>query len=177
MITTKRQFYRLWRAGVLGNKPRIWGDLWALMLSDYRGSVTIRSASATGWKTMYRVPYGQVGEAVNGPIPVEDPTFNESAPDEVLTFQGEVTRAVGGLYLRYDCTPDLKMKEAMARAKDAYGLAARQLLARYLWPSSYDDLMDLLDLYPDHVIEFSAYDRKVGDQPHRNTLIWEVRHY
>jgi hypothetical protein len=172
MIRTKREFYRLWNAGLLGNRPRTWHSLMALTSSDFQGEVTIRNAEVPGWRTQYRVP---VNEAILTAPPGS--TFNESAPDLQLTFQGEVTRREGGLYLRFDCTPNLKMKEAMACAKDAYGLTAKLLLDRYLWPSSRDDLDALLDLYPDHVIEFSAYDRAVGDRPHRNTLIWEVRAY
>jgi hypothetical protein len=95
----------------------------------------------------------------------------------VLLIQGEVTRAPGGLYLRYDTTPSLKMNEAMRVAKDAFGLRAKLLLDHHLWPSSRDDMDALLDLYPGHVIEFSAHDCACGDQPHRNTLFWEVRRY
>jgi len=37
--------------------------------------------------------------------------------------------------------------------------------------------MELLDLYPDHVIEFSAAEVFVGDRPGRNAVVWEVRKY
>lgn len=69
------------------------------------------------------------------------------------------------------------MREAMKHAKRATGLRAQMILKELLWPSSYDDLMDLIDLFPEHVIEFGAHTRAVGVLPHRNTVVWEVRAY
>jgi hypothetical protein len=54
-------------------------------------------------------------------------------------------------------------------------LAARGVLARHLNDCDRADLDELLDLYPGHVVELSAYDRCVGIYPHRKAVIWEVR--
>lgn len=43
--------------------------------------------------------------------------------------------------------------------------------------ASYEDVRELLKLYPNHVVEFSCCDRSVGSVPGRNTVIWEVRLY
>lgn len=134
----------------------------------------MRTAGGAGGQTHYRL---SVLEAVRLARYEREATFNESMPDEALTIQGEVTRAPGGLYLRCDRTPGLKMKDAMAVAKDAWGVHAKLVLDHFLWPNSLDDVEILLDTYPDHVVEFSTYDRAVGDQPRRNTIIWEVRSY
>jgi hypothetical protein len=171
-IRTKAEFYRLWRQGLLGNRPRAWADAAALRASGYSGLVTMRSTGAGGGKTRYRVPVAEaLASAWSGC------TFNEACPDEELTLQGEAARMVGGLCLTYSTTPNLAMREAMKTARTASGAAALAILDAYLAPPSRDDLSAIWDLYPDAVIEFSAYGRKVGDQPHRNTLIWEVRNY
>jgi hypothetical protein len=173
MIRTKADFYRLWRAGLLGNKPRSWSDDLALQLSGYRGELTIRSVAGTGGATKYRVPFDEaIRLSFSWPCAHN---FNESMPDEDLTIQGEVKQGEFGLDFNYDCTPNLKYNEAREHFKHAGGLLAKLLLQRYLWPPSYDDLMELLELYSGHVIEFSSYSRAVGDCLHRNTVIWEVR--
>jgi hypothetical protein len=56
-------------------------------------------------------------------------------------------------------------------------LEAKITLRRYLDSSSYDDLMDLVETFPEHVIEFGAYETNLGNIPGRNTVIWEVRKY
>jgi hypothetical protein len=56
----------------------------------------------------------------------------------------------------------------------ATGLKAKIILESLLDPTSYDAIIDLLEKYDGHVIEFSCWERKVGI---RRTMIWEVRDY
>jgi hypothetical protein len=173
-IRCKREFYRLWRAGLLGNRPRTWADATALAASGWPRPVVARSSNANGWKTRYGIA---VEEALALARQVPGLTFNECLPDEALLIQGEVMRGERGLELTYS-TVRKPMKVALAEeTRSALGLAAKMLLDFYLWPTSRDDLDALLDLYPAAVVEFGAYDRAIGDQPFRNTLFWEVRNY
>lgn len=57
------------------------------------------------------------------------------------------------------------------------GSAATSLLRCILNDNSHDDLMVLLEEYPDHVIELSALDVCFGTCPDRNAVVWEVRKY
>jgi hypothetical protein len=174
-IGTKAEFYRLWNAVALGNKPRTWKDVATLEASGYTGLVTAREAAGRGGgRCRYRVP---AREAAGVTVGWAAPTFNEAAPDDRLLLQGEAAHIVGGLYLRFSTTPGLAMREAMRDAREARCAAATLILDAYLAPSSRDDLDALWDLYPGAVIEFGAYRGPVGCLPHRNTLIWEVRHY
>lgn len=173
-IATKAAYYRLWRAGLLGNRPRTWADAAALAASGWTGPVVARSTSIGG-KTRYGI---SVEEALA--LAAREPglTFNELLEDEHILLQGEVQRSEHGLILFYSFAPGLRMKEALAREPNhAIGLTAKIILDHYLSPASRDDLDALLDLYDGHVIEFGVYARNVGDQPHRNTLFWEVRDY
>ncbi len=55
--------------------------------------------------------------------------------------------------------------------------AARALLRSVLNPNSYDDLGELLDRYPGHVVELSALEVCYGTCENRNAIVWEVRAY
>jgi hypothetical protein len=176
-IRSKREFYRLWHAGLLGNRPRTWAgrdELMRAFVYGWRAPVVIRSAVIPGWQTMYDVP---ITRALDLAMLTPGLTFNECLDECEILLQGEVMRGERGLELTGSRLPK-KMKIALAEMSEHHvGLAAKLLLDRYLSPASRDDIEALFDLYPDAVIEFGAYSRNVGDQPHRNTLIWEVRNY
>lgn len=172
-IRSKIEYYRLWRAGVLGNRPRTWATLEDLLKSGWPGPVTLRSTQV-GFKTKYDL---SIKEAATCASLTVGATFNESLPDDKLLIQGEAMRGERGLELTYSIIRK-PMKLALAEeTRWANGVVAKALLDHYLWPPSRDDFEALWDLYPDSVIEFGAYSIAVGDQPHRNTLIWEVRNY
>lgn len=190
MIPTKRDFLEKYTSGQLGNKIRSWPSIAALKSSDYRGPVSIRSRTSN-WKTMYYVPQERVFacERQFGP----DFYFNESAPDDRLTIQGEYwnnhTR-----YLMYS-RAQVAMKQALGLPlvsdpqtwrygidpanwrHESEGLRTEMLLRANMNANSYEDFQILRDNYPAHVIEFSCYDTELGSVPGRNTLIWEVRSY
>lgn len=64
-----------------------------------------------------------------------------------------------------------------AKRRAWHGTAARMVLARHLNANSLDDLCVLLGHFPGHVVELSALDRCIGNCPHRNGVVWEVRSY
>ena len=101
--------------------------------------------------------------------------FNQSMPDEHLTIQGEVTRCYG-LTLRYS-TVKKPMNQALEKENiEVKGLPARHLLKKHLDYLSYENLEHLMEIWQDHVVEFSAYDILVGNLGW-NTVFWEVRNY
>jgi hypothetical protein len=61
------------------------------------------------------------------------------------------------------------------RGREFRGLAARNLLRRYLNPSTLADLEATLERWPGHVVELSALDRCLGTIPGRNAVVWECR--
>jgi hypothetical protein len=68
-------------------------------------------------------------------------------------------------------------REHMKTPKLWEGSRATVILGYHLNANSYDDLMILLEEYPDHVVELSALDHCFGTVPGRNAVIWEVRKY
>lgn len=170
-ILTKNDNITALNMGMFGNKLRFWTSPQTLVDSGFKGTVTVRDRQTSGL-CFYRV---NVQDAAS--TPVKEPYFNESAPDSSLVLQGEVQRDHRYLTLFYS-TMQAPMRTALREdGQHAYGLKAVTILKHFLWPSSYDDLWALFDVFDDHVIEFSAYRSSVGDCKNRNTVIWEVRQF
>lgn len=91
-------------------------------------------------------------------------------------LQGEVQYTELGYDLLYTTAPGT-MREAMAiEQRTAAGLKAKLLIWTAMDDQSWDCLMELINEYPGHVIEFSCFDKSVGELGW-NTIFWEVRHY
>lgn len=182
IVENKRQAYALFHNGRLGNKFRTWDSVRDFVYSGYSGTASMRyKGTVTGkaW-VAYNVPASEVADRAKAWIAEgADPMLivvNESAPDERLAIQGEIIVTIKGLSFFYSTRKE-KMRNAMVYGKQAYGVQAHALLRRYCTASSYDDLMELLELYPDSAVEFSVYEMNVGNCRGRNTVIWEVRNY
>ncbi len=187
VITTKAQYFDLWHRGKLGNKFRTWRSLEELESSGYNGLCSIRYLDPSWPFAKYGVPAKDVGNeclklilyGVDRTVRTDPKKliFNEAAPDELLTIQGEIIELPIGLCLYYSALPD-RMRIALAKdGKQLIGLSAKMMLEKYLDPNSLEDIRILLDRYSGHGIEFSTYSICVGDISHRNTVIWEVRQY
>ncbi len=157
---------------------RTWGTLEELASSGFPGPVNARNRKASG-KFVFNLDVPTLLTAWPLAEPPQNYYFNERPPDDKLLVQGDLTRTERGLQLVYNTTPGLTCREAttLCVPEHAYGLTAQHWLQSTAWPSSYDDLMELLDCYPDGVVEFSIFSTAVGKLPHRNHVIWEVRNY
>lgn len=181
-IDTKKEYYLLYEEGLLGNKALTWKSYDEILKSGWKGPICIRSSSGTVRKNVrYNVPLEKAEEEISkmsrDGIKKQDMAFNQSMPDKNLLIQGELSLTEHGLYILYTLVKkpmNLALKE---QSFHSWGLKARLLLESHLWPSSLSDIYSLFELFPDSVIEFSAYRFPVGDIPGRNTIIWEVRNY
>jgi len=167
-IANKAQFYRLFDAGLLGNRlPAL-----ALAELDPEQTYSIRVKQAGG-RTLYGIRGRDVPQAAA--VCLGEVVITPTAPDDRLTIQGEIMRDHHQLRLFYATDP-LPMKPALRKSgREVRGLAAESFLRTYCRPASYDMLMELLDAYDDAIVEFSAYRGGVGADPTHNVLIWEVR--
>jgi hypothetical protein len=185
IVETKRQAYALYHHGKFGNKLRTWDTVRDFVYSGHSLPVTMRYKGTIIGKAWYayNVKASEVAARAKEWIAEgADPMMivvNESAPDERLVVQGEIVHTPRGLCFirRFD---KVKMRVAMTMSSaddEVTGLRAIMELRHVCTPSSFDDLMDLCELYPDSVIEFSVYEMCLGSCRGRNTLIWEVRNY
>jgi hypothetical protein len=177
---TKGEFYERYLKGHFGNRPRTWAT-WADLEADtFRGRVTIRDMRPGG-PCHYGVDVVDLraGKYPKGCDTLADKRFNEGMPDEFLTIQGNVWLDDFGLKLEYSCEPNVGHRVAVNQplVRTAERLGALSLLKTYMDWNSYDDLQELLENYPEAVIEFSTYSKDVGVLPLRNTVFFEVRSY
>lgn len=182
-IPDKKTAYDHFLRGGFGNKPQTWNSLEELDGSGYYGEVVLRYKGIGGKDLPQYGIHLSIAEAATvakqwfsqGARPALL-AINEAASDHDLTIQGEVMQTIEH-YALFWSDEKTTMREAMKNGRQAYGREALALLKRYLSPSSYEDMQELLDMYPSHVIEFSSYRYNVGGCRGRNTFIWEVRNY
>jgi hypothetical protein len=180
-ITSKSQYYELASRGIFGNKFRTWNTIEEYQNSGFTGPTRFRSkVPGSAFFTTAPPFYGDVvrrayEKLISRGARSGDLIFCEAAPEEFLTFQGELTRDwAGRLQLSWSTEPGITNREAMTRARRSSGLEGALMLGHYLDPGDHDDLMQMLDDYPDHVVEFSVYSKAAGILD-RRMIVWEVR--
>jgi len=186
-IISKSQNYALYLEGLLGNIALTWNTAEEILKSNWKGKICIRGMGIKRKQPRYKVPLEKLNqtikEMITEGIPKDTLKFNQSMPDNNLTIQGEIIRTHKGLSITYTHIKkpmNIALKEQELLAE---GLKANLILKNFLWPASYNEIMNLLDFFskeiyqPSCVIEFSTYDTNIGNLPGRNTVIWEVRDY
>lgn len=181
-VATKKDFYVLYKHGVLGNKPLAWSTLEELQKSSWRNPVCIRSTKGTARSnTRFNIPFSELEKELENlrqtGVKDSEMSFNQSMPDTHLLIQGEIKRTENGLYILYTTVKKPMNQGLREESKHAFGLEAQMIMQTHLWPQSYEDVLSLLEAFPDAIIEFGAYSINVGNLPGRNTVIWEVRNY
>lgn len=195
IIPSKRKFFELWRAGVLGNRPLMWDTLEEALkhrpVVAKFGFRELGKAGGGAWELAPRAEsplvydrWKQAGRRF---------VIDGSVPNDHSVAQGEVCRTEHGLQSFLCVRPEfvvrwpfaelkpglspmrITMAAEMHRHRDA--LETKLVLDQIMDPSSRDDLDMLLELYPDATVEFTCFDINVGVIPHRNTIFWEVRNY
>lgn len=176
-ITNKKQMYRLLKSGAFGNTVRHYPTLDALAADPTVLYVGARCLQVNRPWRLYCVTKAQLLQGLQRKGYAGDGLeFYESPPDEFRRIQGELMRGPWGLHFRYTFATGPMRLALEAAESNASGLEADMLLRQHTDPACYDWLMELLDTYPDHVVEFTSYSIPVGvlQQP---WLIWEVRNY
>jgi len=183
-ITDKTTMYRLLSAGLLGNTIEqffsvdAWGKSAAAARYDLWGVRTLKP----GGPLRLNVPTADVSQVADSPE-FRSAGVNISAMVSALyptLWQGDVVRTTYGLEIVGHTRPPLgyNWRQIMLKPEPTLsGVAAVAKLKGVLNENGWDDVQDLLDLYPDHVLELSVFDRCLGVLPGRNYIMWEVRHY
>jgi hypothetical protein len=195
-ILNKRQSTDGYKNGRFGNHLRQWdspdpalmalGEN-ALVMIRYRGKGSNGPAiTCFGNNDLYNRWYALIDEGFRQ----QDLYVSERAPDHKLTFQGEIIEhPLSGGYALHWSTEKVPQRMALARNDGQYGSnggifdvghhhgpGAKLLCKRFMDHDSYQDLLTLLDLYPEHTVEFSCFSVRLGNL-RRNTIFWEVRKF
>ena len=179
VISSKREFFDLWRRGALGNTPRTWLDAQAAWRSG-APLVAFREVGCGGGGRHDIVPHADVlRTAEEWRAAGRSYSLDETTPDHLCVLQGEVGRTWRGLEGLCGTYTRLRMRESLRAGllRPIGGATVLAWMERFMDPSSRDDVLALLDLYPAAMVEFACYERDVGVIPGRNTIIWEVRDY
>lgn len=180
-VKNKGDYYKRYIAGEFGNRLQVWRTYDEYKASGFSKPIGIRNTTPNSPYCRYDIPERFVkvvmDEFIAKGCKPETMTFNEAAPDKDLILQGEFVRLPSGLELFYSRVQKQMRLALLDSPNYATGNHAIQILKHVMDPNSYEWCEYLLDAYPDHVIEFSAYQRSLGNIPRRNTLIWEVRAY
>lgn len=186
-VRTKRQFTERYLAGEFGNRAPSWATVEEFVNAGRLtepGPYHLRNRREAGGPGWYHLSGPELVGRWRG---LESGGWYASlqVPPEVqrtLLLQGEVqpaTPGTGGCGLElYGTTVPRPMREALQECSfGCQGLEARARLQGALDPNSYEWLLVLLERYPGHVVEFSAFRLSWGTVRGYNTLFWEVRCY
>lgn len=182
-VNNKRAMYEMLQAGAFGNTTPMWFNLaeWQRGARSYGRDALwgIRTADTSGHdkRTKLDVPTLDVA-----------PLFRQWFPNgggQLSPMVDHMTTARMHIHEGPELTVWVVEGWTHVKWRDAFklfgchveGTRARAVLEQYLNPNSLDDLKELLGTYPGHVVELTTLDRCYGTEPHRNTVIWEVRNY
>lgn len=181
-VLTKRDFVRRYLASEFGNTAPEWGTLAEFLASGFVDLVHVRNR-VRGAETWYDVPAAEVPEKVEwiveaGLSSERDLYFAAMGPgDHLRTLQGEVSDGPWGLDLLWTAVRRPMRDALRERSSRATGLTAKLLLDSRINLKSREWLRHLLDTYPEHVVEFTAWEVEWGTVSGHDTTFWEVRKY
>jgi hypothetical protein len=172
-ITSKEQMYRLLRAGLLGHTlPSAETPAQARELTAAGGHFAVRSKLAGG-PCVYWLGAEAALEAA---LALPRGTWNLSPmlEDRHRVCYGH---AVEAPHFRLHFTRDKKAARLLGDCNEERldGLAARFYLQGVMDQRGWDTLLDLLECYPGHIVEFTVMAARHAAWGDSNTVFWEVR--
>lgn len=178
-ITTKRQMYAMLAAGAFGNTVPAFDGLDAWLARSKQWSCPlwgVRSFMSGDPRMRLDLPTAHVPAYCRTAFGSDRFTVSPMV-DQWLTYRAEVFDSPQGLVCRQVIGHrELKWRQAFARhGYEVGGSVAAMMIRHFLNGNSFDDLMDLFDRYPGHVVELTAMERCYGTLALRNAVVWEVR--
>lgn len=182
-IKSKQECYLLYESGFFGNKVDTCRSFKEILDNNWSENVSMRSRNKRidRKRVSYNIPVEKIPEEIKNwglaGISEYEISFSKTPPDDRLIFQGEIMNSSNGLHLVYS---NLKKPMNIALKEDEKilsGILALEYIKENFSPSSFDDLRELLKIFPNDVIEFSCYEIEIGSLANRNVIIWEVRGY
>lgn len=184
LIRTKRQYFDLARQGLAGNAPQTWDTVKDFLLQSSDKLVGLRMLKTGSKKFRAFIPRDKIVSVLKQLNLTEgEYILSKTIGPEEVRLAGELSW-MDGRWVFYYSYMKKPMREALAKegqhavgCNDVWGL-----LGQYGTPADIEDLYNLFDRYTHQminhpVIELTVTQSDCGIFPHRNILIWEVRHY
>lgn len=175
IIESKEQMADLLVRGCLGNTVRIFRTEHELLdsgapLTSVRCLGRPNLPHESGFPALQAFPLARSYETEFGCR-----TLVSEAPDDSrLLIQGELSMIENRFYF-FHSFMKTSLRLALRKGIELKGLPVFWMLKGYLNSASFDDIRELMELYPNHVIELSIYDYCLGTRKGRNYVVWEVR--
>lgn len=183
-LKTKSEMFGYYEKGWFGNRALTWPTKDEMLKSGYPGQIGLRYKDPRGGGSYFRTEMSleeaeqQYSAWLLEGAQAQYFLWCESIPTNRILIQGEFQRSLSLYDFTYTTEKGVPNRPNLWKQKqNAHGLRALLLCKHFMWPKSYDNLQELLDLYPEAVIEFSCVDFECGSIPGHNTIFWEVRHY
>jgi len=182
IINTKTKMYKALQKGLFGNTGKYYKNINFIPKNEivtlrYKDRNKLSGKNFLAYDITKNMIKPTINKWVNQGAKEENIFINQSQNDNNIIVQGELTINEYGYYFYHSF---LKEKIRIALKKDGkviHGLQVSLLLKRIMDINSYNDTIELLETYPNHIIELSIYNHYTGTIPNRNTIIWEVRAY
>jgi len=186
-VLTKADMYARLSRGDFGNTNAQWTGNYAMWMMEraspqwaHQKLWGVRHTRVSGFPgTQLNVPSDQVQHVIREGGFGPDYNISPMVPTGIR-WEGDICRSHDGpgLVMSGNFRPaNGSWRTHMKTPRLIQGTAAYWALKAVLNENSYDDLMILLDEYPDHVVELSALDVCFGTVPGRNAVVWECRFY
>jgi len=176
-ITDKREMYRRLNSGQLGHTlPGAETLADAERLTRNGGSFGLRFKQAGG-RTEFGLSAAVAMERVRA-LPADSWNLSPMLDDSRRVCYAHLLDGVGGWSLHYSTDPKpckLMPERDGCKERHLTGLAARLYLQSIMDFTGWETLLTLVELYPDHVIEFTVMASSVDAFGSTNTIFWEVR--
>lgn len=184
-VLTKTDFVERYRQEEFGNRAPTWNSLadmeeQAILEHAPDGTLYHVRNRIAGAQTWYNIHPENLADVWYGALMLYPDSLyiSEMAPHDKNLLQGEVMQSEEHLTLRYSRMVGKPMRDVLIGDQHhAGGIDAVMILRECLCGRSYAWLNYLLDVYPSHIIEFSAFSICWGTIPGFNTVFWEVRSY
>jgi hypothetical protein len=183
-VLNKPDFTRRAKRGEFGNTLGSWPSIDAAEAAGFKGPTFWFRGRQAGWPyTETHLPWADRRElmakklAESGTPADQILICEDEPPGSRRLIQGNVWWPRSDQFiLEYDTSQDSVRAATDRGLTHAEGLAAREILRARLEPRDYEAVLELLETYRDHVVEFTAFDRTMG-LLERCIVIWEVRKY
>lgn len=172
-VNTKQDFLKRYLSNEFGNRLGVWSTK-----QDYLNDPMKIVSGLFGLRPKmqsdtcpYDLPINEIMEKWN------DNThyLSQCAPDDKLLLQGYIGQLgylnnTGGFEFLYSNKSGYRMRDGLSK----FGKIVRGSQVKMF--DIPDEVYELLDLYPGHIVEFSTYRTRCGIF-NKKHIIWEVRNY